>query len=482
MNKFIFIILFFISFGSFAQQRPFTDQAVAKLADNYNLGLYAQIYNQFSPDAKGILTEESIIQLYKENLLPPLGRITTWNYVDEVRTNANYIVNFERGKMRLKIAVRKDLLITYYEWLPVKPEKEIAAPRNTALIKTSNPKQTQLQLHLDSLARAYLRDSNNSSLSIGIIEGNTVSSYFYGETKKESNTLPDEKSLYEIGSISKTFTAALLAHAINEKKIALTDDIRKYLPGEYPELQFKGTPIRIVNLANHTSGLPRLPLDLSSSPGYNAEDPYAHYSKEMIYQYLKTFKPDTIAGARSEYSNLGFAILGTILENIYHKPLEELVKNTITGPLKMNSTYFDVPESERAMMTTGYSDESGKAVSYWQLAAFKACGGLKSNTQDMLSYLKANMANTNPDFVLSHKETDRQADFSRGLAWMLSPFRGTINVWHNGGTAGFRTWCGYIRDKKIGVVILSNSAEDVDEIALDLLSFSLKHPAPAGTK
>jgi len=482
MIRFILPVLLFVSLSSFGQQRASTDKAVAKLADNYNTGLYSAIYNQFTPEAKAILTEESIIQLYKENLLPPLGRITSWNYVDEVRTNANYIVNFERGKMRLKIAVRKDLLITYYEWLPVKPEKEIEQPKNTALIKTSNPKQTKFQLYLDTLALTHLRDPNNSSLSIGIIDGSTTSTYFYGETKKGTAKLPDETSLYEIGSISKTFTAVLLAHAVNEKKIALTDDIRKYLPGEYPNLQFKGTAITIANLANHTSGLPRLPRDLSSTPGYHDEDPYAHYSKEMIYQYLKGFKPDTVAGAKPEYSNFGFAVLGAILENVYHKPLEDLLKQTITGPLNMAHTNFDFTESEKAMMTTGYDEESGKEAPYWHLGAFRSAGGLKFNMKDMLVYLKANMGNINPDYALSHQQTDRQADFSTGLAWVLTPFRNTINIWHNGGTAGFSSWCGYIKDKKLGVVILSNSSADVNDIALGLLSWSLQHPAAAGTK
>ncbi|MCX2480450.1 serine hydrolase [Pedobacter sp. MC2016-15] len=474
MIRYILAFLLLINMCAFAQQRPLTDQAVGKLADNYNTGLYTAIYNQFTPEAKAILSEASIIQLYKENLLPPLGRITSWNYVDEVKTNANYLVNFERGKMRLKIAVRKDLLITYYEWLPVKPEKEIASPKNTALIKNNNPKQTKLQLLLDSLALDYLRDPNNSSLSIGIVDGDVSSTYFYGETKKESGKVPDEKSLYEIGSISKTFTAFLLAHAVNEKKIVLTDDIRKYLPGEYPGLQYKGTPIRIVNLANHTSGLPRLPTDFDTSPGFNAEDPYKHYTKEMMYQYLKSFKPDTAAGRRTEYSNFGYAVLGKILENIYQKPLEELVKQTITGPLKMSSTNFKIAESEMALMTIGYSETSGKPVPYWQLGAFNAAGGLNSNIHDMLLYLKANMANVNPDFILSHTETNRQTDQSTALAWVLSPFRGKTVIWHNGGTAGFSSWCGYIKDKKLGVVILSNSGDEVNDIALELLSLSLK--------
>lgn len=482
MIKFIFPALFFICFSSFAQQRVATEKAVAQLADYYNSGQYTAIYNQFAPDSRKLLNEENVVQFYQVSLLQPLGRMTSWKYLDEVKTNATYMINFERGRLMLKIAVSKDQQITYSEWIPTRQIKEIEHPKNAALIKTNNPRQSKLDLYVDTLALDYLRDPNNRSLSIGIVNGNTTSTYYYGETKKESNVLPGDKSLYEIGSISKTFTAVLLAHAVNEKKIALTDDIRKYLPGAYPDLLLNGAPISIVKLANHTSGLPALPMDFQTSTGYNAENPYMHYSKEMIYQYLKTLKQDTIAVSTPQYSNFGFAVLGTILENVYQKPLEELVKQMITGPLKMTSTNFDVPEAEQAQMTTGYAEETGKAVSYWQLAAFKAAGGLKSNMQDMLSYLKANINDVNPDFILSHKETDRQAEFSRGLAWMIEPFKGNINIWHNGGTGGFRTWCGYIKNKKTGVVVLSNSSADVDDIALGLLSFSLQHPVVAGTK
>jgi CubicO group peptidase (beta-lactamase class C family) len=482
MTRLLLPVLLFICFTTVAQQRASTDKAVTQLADYYNSGQYTAIYNQFAPESKKVLSEATVIQFYKINLLQPLGRITSWKYIDEVKTNANYIINFERGRLAFKIAVSKDQQITYSEWFPVKQVKEIPNPKNTSLIKTNNPKQTKLQRYLDSLALDYLKDPNNRSLSIGIVNGAATETYYYGEIKKDTNILPNEKSLYEIGSITKTFTAIVLAHAINEKKIALNDDIRKYLPGNYPDLQFNGTPVRIVNLANHTSGLPALPLDFHTSPGYDLVNPYVHYSKEMIYQYLKGFKPDTAAGARSVYSNFGFAVLGTILENIYHLPLEDLVRQIITAPLKMNSTNFDVPDAEKSLLTTGYAEENGKEVSYWQLRAFRAAGGLKSNMQDMLSYLKANMTTLNPDFILSHKETDRQADFSRGLAWMLEPFKGTISIWHNGGTGGFRTWCGYIKDKKTGVVVLSNSSADVDDIALGLLSFSIGNQAVKGTK
>lgn len=139
----------------------------------------------------------------------------------------------------------------------------------------------------------------------------------------------------------------------------------------------------------------------------------------------------------------------------------------------MSSTYYDVPEKDKHLLTTGYNEKSGKETS-WNFGAFNACGGLKSNMNDMLIYLKAHMNDLNKDFALSHLQTFQPAHI--GLIWVLEPFTGHTMIWHNGQSGGFRSFCGYIKDKKTGVVILSNSGIDVDYIARELLKFSLKTP------
>lgn len=476
MTKLICTFLLLICSSAFAQQRPLTDKAVAKLVENYNQRDWPAMYDQYAESSKSMITPEFNLDFYKVKLGEPLGKIKAWKYVDEVKANANYHITFEHGRLELKIAVNGTAQITYFEWRPLKPQKEIPNPKNAALIKTNNPKQTKLQLYADSLALDYLKDPNNSSLSIGIVTDGNTETIYYGETERGNGTLPDGRSLYEIGSLTKTFVATLLAHAVNEKKISLNDDIRKYLPGSYPNLQYNGLPIKVLNLANHTSALPRLPGNFAKVGGYNPANPYQHYSKEMIFEYLKTFKPDTLAGTRMEYSNFGFAVLGIILENVYHQPLEELLKQTITAPLKMTSTSLVVPEANRKLLVSGYSDIDGKYLQSWEMGAFNAAGGLKSNMQDLLIFLKTNLNSVSPDFALTRKETDKQAEISTGLAWMIQPFRGTTCIWHNGAVGGFTSFCGFIKDRKAGVVVLSNSSASVDEIALELLSFAIQNP------
>lgn len=347
--------------------------------------------------------------------------------------------------------------------------------KDTSLVKTADLKSTRLQVYVDSLAGSYLQNPANSGLSIGIIKDGQTFSYFYGETKKGTSHLPNASSLYEIASISKTFTALLLAHAVNQKKIKLADDIRKYLPGNYPDLQYKGQPISVVSLSNHTSGLPAFPVSQEKTAEYDPSNPFVNYSKTRLYQYLSAFKPDTLPGTKAVYSNPGFAILGNILENACQLPLETLLQQVITGPLKMNSTFFSVPALQMDRFTTGYSGETGQEVSHWEFGEFKAAGGLKSDLKDMLLYLKANLNTINADYLLTQQTTNQQDGFTRGLAWIAEPLNGQLLISHHGGTAGFRSYCGFIKTQKTGVVILSNSSSEIEEMATGILSFLIKN-------
>jgi CubicO group peptidase (beta-lactamase class C family) len=448
---------------------------LSSLIEFYNNDQYAKIYALFTPEFQQVFIEDSVINFYKNDLKRVLGKIIYWKHIADNNNTSEYLIDFREGELSLKIIVTADNLIAYIEWEPVSKEEVILNPRDPVTILSNNPKQTKLHCFIDKMAIQYLRDPDNRGLSIGVVNGTYTETFFYGETKGGNKTLPDSRSLYEIGSISKTFTAVILSHAVHQGKIKLRDDIRKYLPGNYPKLQFEGTPIKIVDLSNHTSGLPGLPDNLEDRPDYDIDNPYHNYSREMIYEYLRDFVPDELPGLRSEYSNLGFAILGIILENVYQAPLKTLLQEIITAPLKMTDTSFDVPKKHKTFLTTGYNNEEDKDVAYWDMGDFKAAGGLKSNINDMITYLRANMGEYNKDISFSHQETDLQPGFGRGLAWIVQFLNDDIIIWHNGGTAGFRSFCGFSKEKQTGVVVLSNSSKDVDSLALEILLHLIKN-------
>ena len=421
-----------------------------------------------SPDLQAKIPEDKLTAFYAHNVRQPYGKILSWEKADVKGETINYVVQMEYGPLDLSFRLNDKNAITSIQWLPKRSSAKITK-RDISTIQSNNPKQTKLQLLVDSLALDHLQNAANCGLSIGIINGDKTEMYFYGSTNKKTANLPDAETMYEIGSVTKTFTSIILAHAINEGKIKADDDIRKYIPGEYPNLQYKGNAIKIVNLANHTSRLPRIPANLDQQPQYSAQDPYKNYSKEMMYGYLKTVTIDTLPGTVNEYSNLGVALLGLILEDVYHHPLEELVKQYITSPAKMNDTKFEITDNEKARMATGYFSEGGEAHN-WNLGAFNACGGLKSDLADMMKYAVANMCENKADIRLSHQQTYTDVSMTVGLNWIITTTQnGDKLIWHNGATAGYTSFCGFIKEKQIGVVILNNSGAKVDDIALNIL-------------
>ena len=185
---------------------------------------------------------------------------------------------------------------------------------------------------------------------------------------------------------------------------------------------------------------------------------------------MKKVKIDTLPGIVSEYSNFGVALLGIILENVYQQPLEDLIKKYVLEPAKMNDTKFILNTVEKSRMATGYNEKDGSETINWNLGAFIAAGGLKSNLADMLNFLSANMNDINADFNLSHQQTYKDNNKSVGLNWQITTTKNDQTlIWHNGGTAGFTCFFGYIKEKKAGVVVLNNSGVNVDYIAVSIL-------------
>ncbi len=290
MRSFIITVLgLFMNLFAIGQTSADGEKVLAQLSELYNKNEYTELYLMLSPDFKKQATEDQIVGFYKTNMKQPFGNMLAWQYTDNKKGALNYVVQFERGNIDLTLYLNSKNEIFGMQWLPSKNKIDVKQ-KDVSTIKSNNPKQTKLELLIDSLALAHLGNAANCGITIGIVNGDKTELFYYGTTNKKTGHLPDANTLYEIGSLTKTFTGIVLAHAINEGKINPDDDIRKYLPDTYPNLQYKGEPIRIKNLSNHTSGLPRIPENLDKQPNYNALDPYTNYSKEMIFDYLKTSK------------------------------------------------------------------------------------------------------------------------------------------------------------------------------------------------
>ncbi len=338
------------------------------------------------------------------------------------------------------------------------------------LLSNNNPLVSAVDRRVDSVMRLSMANTNRVGVSIGLIENGNTHYYSYGETIKGSGTVANPFTIYELGSVTKTFTAWLLSMTIEDKLVQPGDDIRKYLPGEYPALQFNGKPITLLNLANHTAGFPRIPDDLDQQPGYDSLDPYKNYSKEMMLNFLKKVQLKEEPGLHSEYSNYGMALLGLILERVYKKPYPELLKKKILKPLKMRHTFVAIPEAEMPLMAKVYSDQ-GDARPLWNMNDMAAAGGLRSNVNDMLLYMQANYREKGAPLKRVHQPTvSINKSLSVAMGWQVSKMpNGNTLIWHNGGTYGSSSFCFYMKETGLTLVLLSNSGIIADGMAIALL-------------
>lgn len=270
--------------------------------------------------------------------------------------------------------------------------------------------------------------------------------------------IPDGQTLYEIGSITKTFTSTLLAEAIARGEMSLNDPVQKYLP---PEVKMpvgkNGEPITLVQLATHSSGLPRMPTDFSPfDPGLA----YASYTDAKLFANVSALRLNHEPGEKCLYSNLGVALLGQAVARQAHRDYGALLTEKVLRPLEMLGTGLTVVPSQQARLATPH-DAEGNVTENWDLGVFKPAGALRSDADDMLKYLSAEIgpapAELAPAIALTHQ---RQRLFSPGqeiaLNWIYDSADGFY--WHNGQTGGYHCCVAFQIDRKVGVVVLSNMA------------------------
>jgi len=303
------------------------------------------------------------------------------------------------------------------------------------------------------------------SIAVGIIDSSGMHFYNYGKTKNENGKIVDERTIYEIGSISKVFTSLLLAELVAEGKMKLDDPIEKYLPNvQVPN--YKGVKITLKHLATHNSGLPRLPVNLNL--GEDPDNPYAHYDEKMLLDFLEKYKLASEPGTKHEYSNLGAGILGYILTKESGMSLEGLFQKKVGDKLQFENTVTTLSTSQKENLALGHA--GGDVVPNWDFQDALAGGGaFKSNVFEMLSFLKMQLPLDGNEISSAVKSTQKLQDHVQtkmGLGWHF--YKENIR-WHNGGTGGYKSFCGIDLEKNRGVVVLSNSTFSVDDLGLHLL-------------
>jgi CubicO group peptidase (beta-lactamase class C family) len=436
---------------------------------DYNEKNYKGIYELLDKSYQEQIKEKELADFFKFNIFDYYGDMLEIKYSAIKPPFHEFLVECKNGRLDLSLNCTPEGKVAGMQWLPHREVFKEYAPTKNENYLTDNPKSSDWDKKVDSIVKNYMTNGANCGLSIAIYHDKKLSYYNYGETKRGSKVLPGKNTIYEIGSVSKVFAGILLAQAVKDKKVSLNDDIRKYLPSDYKNLSYKGKPIELIHLANHTSRIPRLPADIDKQPGYDPLNPYKHYKNDLIYAYLRGVVIDTFPGTKSEYSNLGMSVLGMILEKVYEKSFDELTQEYISKPLGLSSTKMLLSDEEKKRFVQGYAME-GNETPHWDLGDMAAAGGLRSTPEDMIHFVKANLEEANEALKLSHSPTFNDGRNQTGLAWqVIITKKGNEMIWHNGGTFGFSAFASFIKSKGLGVAILSNSGNPVDPIALGIL-------------
>ncbi|MDQ3673258.1 MAG: serine hydrolase, partial [Gemmatimonadota bacterium] len=277
-------------------------------------------------------------------------------------------------------------------------------------------------------------------------------------------------TVFEIGSITKVFTAALLADMVARGEVRLEDPVGRYLPSFVRVPTRKGKRITLLDLATQFSGLPRLPENLNPRDPTN---PYADYTVDQLYAFLSGYQLTRDIGEQFEYSNLGLGLLGHALALRAGKSYEQLLRERILDPLDMKDTRIVLSRSMQSRLSPGH-DEQGVRAGNWDLPTLAGAGALRSTAGDMLKFLAANLQIQSTPLTRALAMTrgarrDIGGPMKIGLGWqILNPFGRTI-VWHNGGTGGYRAFIGLDAESQRGAVVLSNQSVSADDIGLHIL-------------
>jgi D-alanyl-D-alanine-carboxypeptidase/D-alanyl-D-alanine-endopeptidase len=311
-----------------------------------------------------------------------------------------------------------------------------------------------------ALASGELAAGTDGGITIGIVQHGVRRILTYGTAKTDS--------VFEIGSVSKTFTGLILAQMVEQKRVKLDEPVRALLPPGTVSAPTSGAEITLLDLSAQRSGLPRMPDNFKPADEAN---PYADYDKKLLYAFIVSHGVAMPAKPEFSYSNLGVGLLGQALSERAGSKYEALLHREVTGPLGMRDTVVMLTPALRARVSPGH-DGQHKPARAWDFDAVVGAGGIRSTAADMLTYLEAQL---HPDHLpgatrataegktlasaitASHVPQGEAGERMHiALDWLRVDESGSY--WHNGATGGYSSFATFNPDKDYAVVVLSNTS------------------------
>lgn len=465
MKYIIIIALTLVVNLSFGQtEKADNKNLTEKFVENYNNYDYVGIFSMFADVMKDALPIDKTTEFLK-GLKSQAGNITNREFIKyENGTYASYKTIFERAVLILNISIDDNSKINGLFVKPFAEEVNTENVVNNLSVKDRLITQDQSEI----IFRNTNVFPNNSQISIAIINNGKVS--YYGIIKESDTilTIDNQKSVFEIGSISKVFTSTLLASFVIDGNIKLNETITDYLKTPLNN----STDITFVNLANHTSGLPRLPANLDLTK-VNPENPYKEYKEKELKEYL-TKQLELSNDGEYQYSNLGAGLLGYALCEIDNNTYEDLLQKKIFSKYDMQNSTAEINKI-KGNLVKGLNNE-GKEVPNWELSILAGAGGIFSTVEDLSHFAVSQFDYSNKELKLTREKTFEINDnVDIGLGWhILKSKSDNLWYWHNGGTGGYSSSMVIEENSKNGIIILSNvSAFNPNMGNIDKLCFEL---------
>lgn len=322
--------------------------------------------------------------------------------------------------------------------------------------------ETEILSIVKSNAKQLKQKSGAYSVSVGIVKDGKIFTKHFGEIDKDKGNIANDNTYFEIASITKLFTGYLVAKAVLENKINLDDDIRKYLDGSFPNFEYEGKPIKIRNLISYKSALPaNLPDERDLMKTITDKTPYllykqdSAYSKQQFVKDLKQVKLDTIPGTKYTYSNVSLEIMGMILEKIYKKDFESILKEQLLVPLAMNHTKFNLNQNEN--LANGYFPNYMKMPHFGSQLLGSSGKRTKSTLGDLMKFMQLELQSTNKTIIESQRNTENSEENWFGYFWdNYSVSENGKFGYKHGGAYGTQTLFSIYPEQSLGICIIVN--------------------------
>ena len=455
MKKLIsFLIAIFIANILFAQTEKYKI-AIENFQTNYNAGKYDEIFNCFSPEMQQALPLDNTIQ-FLSGLKSQAGKIENKEFINTQGTAAIYKTKFERAVFAIHLSLDNQNKIN---GLFIKPFEE---PTESKTVNALHVYPSKIAEIIYSKSKDF---PNNTQVSIAVIQNGKTD--YYGIIKENDSikSIENQNKAFEIGSITKVFTSTVLASLVEDKKIKLTDEINSYYPFTFKD----NIKLKFEDLANHTSGLPRLPENQDLSNGVN---PYKNYGKTELDDYLQNILKLKNEPSTYLYSNLGAGLLGYTLGLSEKSSFQELLQQKVFDKYKMTNSYTS-SQNLGSKLVKGLNT-NGEIVSNWDFDVLFGGGGILSTTEDLAKFATAQFNPNNKELALTRKPTFTVNETMKmGLGWHIFKSEdGKDLFWHNGGTGGYSSSMAVNVENQTAIIILSNVSginEKIDALCFELL-------------